>query len=244
MGTSAFLPFKGILDDIQIYSQALSASSVSSLYSPLAAYWKLDEPSGATSFADASGNGNTGTCGGACPTMGAAGKVGTAASFNGTNSQIIIPDSPSLALNQFTIALWVFPTQVKSDYQLLVAKEDSTQQPTATTACILCRIRCRSAIRFGLAIAPQNWGPTASASSSLNTWNHVVFTYDGNTAELYLNGVLDSATAAPAATLCHGCCAGKDRHGNIRVSALQREVSMTSRSTARHSPPHKCVESV
>ena len=110
---------------VQIYSQALTAAQVASSYYPLAADWKLDEPSGATSFADASGNGNSGSCGSACPTLGAAGKVGTAASFNGS-SQMIVPDSPSLRLNQFTIALWVFPTQVKSDYQLLVAKEDSS----------------------------------------------------------------------------------------------------------------------
>ena len=37
---------------------------------------------------------------------------------------------------------------------------------------------------------------------ALNTWNYIVFTYDGATEELYLNGVLDSATAAPAGTLC------------------------------------------
>ncbi|MBZ5591942.1 MAG: hypothetical protein LAP39_06880, partial [Acidobacteriia bacterium] len=86
--------------------------------------WKLDEPSRATSFADASGNGNTGTCSsGACPTMGVAGKQGTAASFNGTNNQIIVPDSPSLRLNQFTIALWVFPKQIKNNTQPLVVKE-------------------------------------------------------------------------------------------------------------------------
>ena len=33
METSAFLPFKGMLDDVRIYSQALSALGVSNLYS-------------------------------------------------------------------------------------------------------------------------------------------------------------------------------------------------------------------
>jgi hypothetical protein len=167
---------------------------------PPVADWKLDEPSGATAFADASANGNSGSCGGACPTLGAAGKVGTAASFNG-NSQMIVPDSPSLRLNQFTIALWVFPTQVKSGYQVLVAKEDSSANYR----------------NYGLYIVPNSlyfrysvWaadcatklGATSSGQMSLNTWNHIVFTYDGVTAELYLNGVLDSATAALAGGLC------------------------------------------
>jgi hypothetical protein len=117
METSAFLPFNGTLDEAQIYSQALSAAGVLSLYNPPAAHWKLDEPFGATSFADASGNGNSGTCGSSCPTMGVSGKVGTAASFNGINSQITVPDSPALRLNQFTIALWVYPIQLKTNFQ-------------------------------------------------------------------------------------------------------------------------------
>jgi len=37
---------------------------------------------------------------------------------------------------------------------------------------------------------------------TLGTWNHIAFTYDGNTEEFYLNGVPDSAIAAPAAGLC------------------------------------------
>ena len=171
-----------------------------SLYNPPVADWKLDEPSGATSFADASGNGNSGSCGSACPTLGVAGKVGTAASFNGS-SQMIVPDSPSLRLNQFTIALWVFPTQVKSDYQLLVAKEDSSGANR----------------NYGLYIVPNSlqvryavWASdcvtklaaNSSGQMALNTWNYIVFTYDGANEKFYLNGVLDSATAAPAGTLC------------------------------------------
>jgi hypothetical protein len=35
METSAFLPFKGILDDLRVYKQALSAADVRSLYNGL-----------------------------------------------------------------------------------------------------------------------------------------------------------------------------------------------------------------
>jgi hypothetical protein len=199
---SVFQPFYGNLDDIQIYSQALSAASVSNLYNSLAASWKLDEPSGATSFADASGNGNTGSCSGpSCPTMGVFGKSGTAASFNGINDQITIPDSPSLRLNQFTIALWVYPTQLKGDYQPLLAKEDSSGANR----------------NYGLYIAPNSmqirysvWASdcaTRFAANSvgqlaLDTWNFVVFTYDGTTESLYINGVLDSSNPAASPSLC------------------------------------------
>ena len=56
----------------------------------------------------------TGACGSACPTMGAAGKVGTAASFSGSMPDHCSGFSPSLRLNQFTIALWVFRRRVRA----------------------------------------------------------------------------------------------------------------------------------
>ncbi len=46
---------------------------------------KLDEGSGVNAFADSTGNNHPGTCAGAvCPTSGATGAIGNAASFNGT----------------------------------------------------------------------------------------------------------------------------------------------------------------
>lgn len=167
-----------------------------------AAYWNLDEPAGATSFADSSGNGNTGTCSGSgCPTMGVAGKVGTAARFNGTTNQITVPDSPSLRLNQFTIALWVYPTEEQTNYQPLVVKEDSAGNNR----------------NYGLYIYPSSmqvrysaWksdcatklAATSTGQLTLNAWNHVAFTYDGTTETLYLNGALDSSYAASSPALC------------------------------------------
>ena len=166
----------------------------------LAAYWKLDEPNGASSFSDASGNGNNGACGSVCPTMGVPGKLGTAAFFYG-NSQITVPDSSSLRLNQFTIAVWVYPTQTKTDFQPLIVKEDSAGNNR----------------NYGLFIVPNSmqiryaaWGSdctTRFAASSVgqlaqNTWNQIVFTYDGSVEKLYLNGVLDSSNAASAGSLC------------------------------------------
>lgn len=173
---------------------------------PLAAYWKLDERNGAQLFADASGNGNSGTCGGACPIMGVAGKVGTAATFNSTSKamvqdSIVIQDSPSLRLNQFTIALWVLPTQVKNGYQLLVAKEASSGYSRNYALFIVPNsLQLRYAAWASDCVT--RLAANSSGSMTLGTWNHIAFTYDGNTEEFYLNGVPDSAIAAPAAGLC------------------------------------------
>ena len=201
METSAFQPFDGTLADIQIDTQSLTAAGVANLYDPPAAMWKLDEPSGASSFSDGSGSGNTGSCGAACPTMGVPGRTGTAAGFNGINDQIIIPDSPSLRLNQFTITLWVYPTQVKGDYQPLLVKEDWSGNSR----------------NYGLYIAPNTmhvryavWAgdcTTRFATNSvgqlaLNHWTQITFTYDGLVETLYLNGVPDSSYTAVTSSLC------------------------------------------
>jgi hypothetical protein len=187
---------------VRIYNQALSAAGVSSLYNPVAAYLKLDEAFGVKSFADASGNGNTGTCSGsACPTMAIAGAVGTAASFNGVSSQITVPDSPSLRLNQFTIALWVNPKQVKTDYQPLVVKEDGAGNNRNYGLYIVPnKMQVRYAVWAG--DCTTKYAANSAGQLTPNTWNHIVFTFDGTTESLYLNGVLDSSNAAPTGSLC------------------------------------------
>ena len=201
--TSAFLPLSGALDDVQIYTQALAGAQATRLYTPLAAYWKLDEPSGATVFADASGNGEAASCSSACPSLGLPGEAGTAAGFN-SGGQITVPDSPSLRLNQFTIALWVFPTQVTqmiSDYQPLVAKEDSFG---ANRNYALYIVPNSLQVRYAVWAADcvTKLAANSSGQMAVNTWNQIVFTYDGATEKLYLNGILDSSRPAAAAGLC------------------------------------------
>ena len=72
----------------------------------------LDEPAGSSTFADASGNGNIGTCSGAsCPTAGVAGKTNTALQFDGV-ADFVTVDSGSLQNvtdSSFSLAAWVSP---------------------------------------------------------------------------------------------------------------------------------------
>jgi hypothetical protein len=129
------------------------------------------------------------------------GKVGTAASFNGINNQIIVSDSASLRLNQFTIALWVYPTQEKTDFQPLVVKEDSSGNNRNYGLFI---VPNSTQIRFAVwaGDCATRLAGSSSGQLTLNTWNHVAFTYDGAEEKLYLNGVLDSSNAAAAGSLC------------------------------------------
>jgi hypothetical protein len=203
MEASLFKPFSGVLDDIQIYNQVLSAAELASLLNPLAAYWKLDEPSGATSFADSSGNGNTGTCPtGGCPAMGFVGKVGTAASFDGVSSQIVIPDAPSLHVSQFTVALWVNPRQTKADYQPLIAKEDTLGNNRNYWISLSPGTTARVHFAVWASDCATKFAGDSNAQLTLNSWTYVVLTFNGASVSLYINGTLDNSVTVSAASLC------------------------------------------
>ncbi|HKS80702.1 MAG TPA: LamG domain-containing protein, partial [Candidatus Acidoferrales bacterium] len=91
----------------------------------LVAYWKLDQPAGATSFADSSGSGDTATCSsGSCPTMGTAGIIGTAADFIG-GTQRVSPGDPAnlnFGTGSFTYSLWVYVPSSIGAYDVAIWK--------------------------------------------------------------------------------------------------------------------------
>jgi len=87
----------------------------------LVAYWQLDEPAGATSFLNSAGAGDTGSCSGsACPSLGVAGKFGTAANFVGGNQRISIgsPSNLNFGTGSFSYALWVYVSASTGPYDM------------------------------------------------------------------------------------------------------------------------------
>lgn len=99
------------------------ANTASSLTNGISGFWKLDEANGAR--IDSVGNNNLTDVGSVASTTG---RVGNAASFDGTNRYLSAPDSSSLSTGDidFTIAAWIYinalPTTSFQDY---VAKWDA-----------------------------------------------------------------------------------------------------------------------
>ena len=158
-------------------------------------YWRLGEPLGSVSAADASGNANTGTCSDGI-TFGQPGFHGgdMAALFDGATGRIIVLNSNSLNPPHITMEAkvrWDGPNDL---YQRIIEKS-----------------RFRELAQYGMGILPNGHVRvelrTSSATTSVNVDSiavvaqgvetHVAATYDGNVIRIYLNGVLDSETRAP-----------------------------------------------
>jgi hypothetical protein len=157
----------------------------------------FNESSGSIAY-DASSNHNDATGTGTI----VPGIFGNARSFNGSTEYFSIPNSPSMGnLTQITIDLWVKPisfylgaygsgeglvwkgddpTDISNHFELTILRNENLPNYAATSFDSL-----RFRFRFGNAILYSRWYLP-------NNWYHVVATYDGNTAKLYVNGILDN----------------------------------------------------
>ncbi len=124
----------------------------------------------------------------------AAGQVGQAFNFTALNQRVEIPDDNSLDLtNAVTLEAWIAPTQFgeATEGTTIFTKGDLSvfgNQPYGlfynSTGRIVMRVGNNST--FSTSIVSQTVLP-------LNTFSHVVGTYDGTTAKVYVNGVLETS---------------------------------------------------
>jgi hypothetical protein len=157
-------------------------------------------------FVDASGAGNHGACedSAACPAVGARGRVGLAAEFDGGDDLITVPDDEALNFYDiygapFSVGVWVRPTQTRNGYQTLVAKSNDAGGDRNYAL----RIAPNSMqVQFGFDYRPMASQACMYEKEGLsqgellhNQWNYVVMTYEGqpnNALKFYINGYLDT----------------------------------------------------
>ncbi len=153
--------------------------------STLVSHWKLDEGSGTTTIdSEAS---RIGTLRNGVRWI--SGRSGAAVNMDGVDDYISLP-SLEVTGGAFTIAAWLknssFPPGVS---QRFIAKaSDSTEQGTYW---MLGQTNTsgQNRLRFRLKTGSQTTTLTASSGNlPVNTWYHVVATYDGRRMRLYLNG--------------------------------------------------------
>jgi YVTN family beta-propeller protein len=212
----------GKMDEIAIYSRALSAKEVLKLYDPNGpvAWWKGENN------ADDSIGDNNGTLQGEAAYS--TGQTGQAFSFSSaTHDGVTVPSGAALNPTEaITMSAWIKPTATSNDWPYIIGKRSAPF----------------GAIQYSITISNRNTftcditGAGVNAEGGtvpLNQWSHVACTYDRNTLRLYVNGV-EVASAAGSATMVTGnepLTIGKLDGSDIRYFDGQiDEVKIYSRS--------------
>ncbi len=187
------------------------------------AYWRLDETSGTAMF-DAY-NLNNGTYSGAS-TLGANslifGSADTAVTFAGGTATV--PYNSSLNTATFSVEFWAQPTTLSASY--VVALQDRSTGGRRGFAVQYDNVT--QGWDFTLGTNNTQFTTVSSGTHVLpGTSYHVIATYDGTTASLYINGVLvNSAPVVYAAVVNPVNLTIGSRNGNNAALSTVDEVSL------------------
>jgi len=164
------------------------------------AYWRMDDATGST-MADASGNANNGRYVGAYTLGQPSAIAGGAVAFDGQSGAATVVNSPSLQVNMVTIEAWI-KKRTDTEYGVYVAKNVAPGGGAGSGWFQLLNSHHNGQLEFRVT---SDGAPVVVSNSTLalNTWYYVAATYDGATANLYVNGKLDGTlkvTAVPKQT--------------------------------------------
>ncbi len=123
-------------------------------------------------------------------------KAGSCMVFNGTNNYISIPHNAVLTpTSALTVSVWVNPTSVSSALDIL----NKTWQYSGDLYWL--RINAGGTIYWHIGTADTvAKAMNTTASIQANKWSHIVATYNGSKAYVYINGIKDanSITVSPS----------------------------------------------
>jgi len=192
--------------------------------SGLVGYWTLDGESGGAT--DASGTGNDGRADGG-PTRGVDGILGTTAwGFDGSDDRITVPNNTSLEMNDtdaVTVSMWVSKSTNQSGWIGLLQHSDTSYN-----------LQFDNGNSPAFTIYDETWNTVYSGESLVpGRWYHLVGTFDGNQARIYVNGsVAGTASAdfiAPGGDLPVGIAYNNDT-GNRNFDGRMDAVRLYDRA--------------
>jgi Concanavalin A-like lectin/glucanases superfamily len=190
--------FIGQIDDVHVYSYALSPTEVSRLYG-LIGRWNLNETSGATAH-DSTIFGRNGVLSGSANWSTDCGGTGVF-SFNGSSNYFSVANAADFQpTGMLSISAWINGNTWKNssggDVDTILRKGEST--PNNYNLAV-----ASGKVMFCLDDA-DTAGVRGNTVLNPGQWYHVAAIWDGATVKIYVNGVLDNspgtARAAPIST--------------------------------------------
>ncbi len=178
------------------------------------AWWKLADVAGSATAADSSGNGHTGTDAGAV--FGAWSPLGSApsetgASFNGTSS-ITTTYNPSGLTALSVVFIFNANGNSQAAYNRVISNDATTSDNNGFEVTLYGTTNLQVQVAIGNGTTFGEITLTNGTVNAIGT-HIVVVTWDGTTIRCYLDGVLDTVTAALTGTLSAGAA-------NIAIGTL------------------------
>jgi hypothetical protein len=168
-------------------------STTSSTSTGPSGLWRLGDPAGSTTAADATGRLNHGSYVGE-PALGGGGALygdgDAAATFNGTSQYVEAPWSETTNAKTFSVEAWANPSGGSGTRRAVVTSHDLTGGATGYGLYAGEDNRWQARLGDG-----TTWRIVSGGSVAIGTWTHLAATYDGATARLYVNGSLAATLA-------------------------------------------------
>jgi len=162
-------------------SVSVTITVVGNLLDKLANYWKFDANAGTTAVDSAGLAG--GTLSNIPPSGWVPGKYGSALSFNGTNSCVVLPSSPLFFTNNFTVSAWLYPRNAASISSFISVRS------TYLVNGFRFFINNNSIFVQGETTLGYQQATFDSGAIQNGSWYHVAVVYDNSTILVYVNGV-------------------------------------------------------
>ena len=243
--------FDGLVDEMSLYSRALSAAEVTSIYNAgqagkchatpncvAAPAGLVSAYSGDGNAADSVGS-NEGTLKNGASF--GAGKVGQAFKLDGVDDYVAIPYSPSLNPGKMTLEAWINPASIKQGSRI-ISKDATATSCAPPTVVYSLEVRGEQGNKADFFFTTQDGVFHELVGTSViptGAFTHVAATYDGSMARIYVNGVLENSLAAsgpiitsdaPTAIGNGGPACRASNAGAIEFHGLIDEVGVYSRA--------------
>ena len=135
---------------------------------------------------DSSGNANNGTVNGALLTSDRFNTANSAYVYNGISNSISVPNSSSLNPNYISVSVWVKPTVYTNSWQYIIDKSLDVSNTFDSRGWSI-RMTNTGIMELELRANGIMSSVFSTTTIPLNTWTHIVFTFNGSQLKLYFN---------------------------------------------------------